>query len=83
MICEEVIFTIQIVSNALSRTDDQPFGNSSADYTMGLVTCVRSRIKFRKNQFFGLWKNAFPTLFIYEKMLMLEFFSAISESMKL
>ena len=49
MICEVITFTIQIVSNALSMTDDQPFGNSSVEYTMGLVTCVRSRRLPKKN----------------------------------
>ena len=44
MICEVITVTIQIVANALSMTDDQPFGNSSVQYTMGLFTCVRSQV---------------------------------------
>ena len=48
IICEVITFTIQIVSNTLSMTGDQPFGNSSIEYTMGLVTCVRSRTHPKK-----------------------------------
>ena len=33
-----------------------------------------SKIKFRnKNQFFDLWKNNYHTIFIYEKMHIIEF----------
>ena len=58
MICEDNSYTIQVVSNALQKLVDQPFGDSYYD----LVTCVRSRThpkifekqNFLKSQLFDL-----------------------------
>ena len=70
MICEVITVIIQIVSHALSMTNDQPFGNSSVEYIMGLVTCVRSRTHPQKFEKQNLEKINF---LVYEKMLILHF----------
>ena len=50
IICEVITFIILIVCNALSMTDNQPFGNSSVEYTMGLVTCHEHIRKILRNK---------------------------------